>query len=305
MCRKMRSETAKRVVQPRLHRPDRTIHDFRDLGQVQAVQVVQHDHQAVLGSELVDRAEHKPSELRLLREMRWRAIFVRERLVDGVVQRGKDDAFAWAPVIGKIHRDAIQPGPQRGIRLESGERAVRARERVDDDLFSGGRVFRDGESEAEYPVAVAVEEGVEGDRVPVARRVHEIVVGAAIPARGVAVGLHAARSSGRKRRIPRRLRSPPSRPWSTTPPAIGAWMNSVALVARATWVTLSAPKNKRSPARASSTLRPSMACWSASRGRATPFKRYTCCTSPEQSRPSAVVPPHKYGTPMNISAVFR
>ena len=45
VCRKMHSETAERVVQTGFHRPDRTLDDFRDLRQVQAVQVVQHDHE--------------------------------------------------------------------------------------------------------------------------------------------------------------------------------------------------------------------------------------------------------------------
>src|SRR5438445_6256492 len=75
------------------------------------------------------------------------------------------------------------------------------------------------------------------------------------------------------------------------PPFIGAWRNSVALVASATWVTDSPPKKKRSPSLASSTSLPSIDCWSASRGSPTPFKRYTCCTNPEQSIPLRVATP--------------
>src|SRR6267378_5126517 len=63
VCRKMRSETAERVVQPGLHRPDRTIDDFRYLGEVQPVQVVQNDDKPMLRSERIDGAEDEPPEL--------------------------------------------------------------------------------------------------------------------------------------------------------------------------------------------------------------------------------------------------
>src|SRR2546428_9240105 len=107
-----------------------------------------------------------------------------------------------------------------------------AGEGVDDDLFGGRGILRDREPEAEDPIAIRVEECVECDGVAVARRVNEIVIGAAVPRRGVALRLHAVETSGRYRRIPRSLRSSPSRPRSTTPPSIGAGMNSLAPVAQ-------------------------------------------------------------------------
>src|SRR5207237_373795 len=234
--------------------PNPTSHGFRELGQVQSVHVVEHDHEPVFGPELVDGTQHEPSELRLLGDVGRRALVVLERHVGSLVEGREDHALARAPVVRKIDRDPIQPRPERIVGLEPGESAMRAGERVDDDLFRGRGVLGDREAEAEDPVPVPVEERVEGDGVAVPGRVHELVVGAAIPGPGVAAGC------GRYVRMTLSLRSGPSRLCSTTPPFIGAWTNSVALVASATWVTESAPKNMRSPARASSTFRPSMAC---------------------------------------------
>ena len=59
----MRSQTAERVVQARFDRTDRTVDDLRDLGEVQAVQVMQHDDEPVLGPKLVDRAKGKLMDL--------------------------------------------------------------------------------------------------------------------------------------------------------------------------------------------------------------------------------------------------
>ena len=195
----MRSETAQRVVQPRLHSPDRTVDHLRDLREVQAVQVVEHHHEAVLGSELVDGGEHKPAELGLLGHMRRRAVLVRERLVNCVVERGQDDAFPRTPVVRKVDRDAIQPGTQGSVGLETRERAVCTSERVDDDLFRGRGILRDREPEAEDPIAVAIEERVEGHGVAVACRVDQVVVGASVAGRRIAasIELHAEETSGR------------------------------------------------------------------------------------------------------------
>jgi hypothetical protein len=62
----MRSEPAQRVMEARLHRPNGAIHDLGDLRQVEAVQVMEHDDEAMLRPELLDGAEDEPSELRLL-----------------------------------------------------------------------------------------------------------------------------------------------------------------------------------------------------------------------------------------------
>ena len=169
MCRKMRSETAERVVQARLHRPDGAIHHLCDLREVQAVQVVEHDHEAVLRSELLDRAQHEPSELRLLGLVGGRAVLVRERLVDRVVERREDDALTRSPVVREVDRNPIQPRTQRGVRFEAGERTMGARESVDHDLFGGRGILRDREPEAEDPIAVFVEKGVKGLRLAVSR----------------------------------------------------------------------------------------------------------------------------------------
>src|SRR2546423_10765744 len=100
---------------------------------------------------------------------------------------------------------------------------MRARERVDDDLVGGRRVFGDSQTEPEDAVAIPVEEGVECLGDAVARRVHQIAVGASIAA-GLRVSreLHAFTSSGRWRRVTRSFRSPPSSPRSTMAPFIGA-----------------------------------------------------------------------------------
>jgi len=162
---------------------DRAVDHLRDLGEVQAVEVMQHHHEPVLRPELVDGGEHESAELRLFRDVRRGTVFVRDRHIDGIVQGGEDDAFARAPVVREVDRDSIQPGTQRCVRLEAGKRPVRSGERVDDDLFRGGRVLRDRETQPEDPIAVSVEERVERDGVAVARRVDQVVVGASIPGR--------------------------------------------------------------------------------------------------------------------------
>jgi len=45
----MRSEAPEGVVEAGLHRPDRAVDDLRDLGEVEAIHVVQDHDDAVLG----------------------------------------------------------------------------------------------------------------------------------------------------------------------------------------------------------------------------------------------------------------
>jgi hypothetical protein len=74
---------------------------------------------------------------------------------------------------------------------------MRARERVDHDLFRGGGILRDGEAETEDAVAIPVEERVKRGGLAVPRRIDELVVGAGFAARGVPFGLHSVETSGR------------------------------------------------------------------------------------------------------------
>jgi len=121
----MLSETTERVVQPRFDRSDRTLHDFRDLGEVQAVHVVEHDHEPVLGTQLVDGAEDEPAELGLLGDVRGGPLLVRYGLVHGVVERRQHDTLARAPVVREVDGDPIEPRAQRIVRLETREGAMR------------------------------------------------------------------------------------------------------------------------------------------------------------------------------------
>src|SRR5207244_5715554 len=137
MCRKMRSEPAEGVVQAGFDRSDRTVNDLSDLRQVQPVHVVQHDHEPVLGPELVNRAKDKLAKLGLLRDVRGRPLLVGERFVDRLIEGRQDQAFTRAAVVRKVDRYPFQPGPKRIVRLEARQGAMGPRERVHDDLFRG------------------------------------------------------------------------------------------------------------------------------------------------------------------------
>src|SRR5207302_3388494 len=254
MCRKMRSQAPQRVVQPGFHRADRAVHHLCDLREVEAVHVVENDHQPMLWAERVDRFEDDPTKLRLFGEQRRGGLVIREGVACGIVEGGKDHVLARAAVVRQVDRDPIEPRPERVVGFEARERPMRPSERVDDDLLSRGGILCDRETKPENTVSIPVEERVERGHVSIARRVHELAVTARVGVGGGLGGLHptSSRTGTRYRRIDRRRRSPPSCPSSTAPSFIGAWRNSVALVARPTCVTDSAPKNMRSPARASS-----------------------------------------------------
>jgi len=66
----MRSQAPQRVVEARFHRSDRAVHDLGDLGEVQAVHVMEDDDDPMLRTQRVDGGEHRSSQLRLFRERR-------------------------------------------------------------------------------------------------------------------------------------------------------------------------------------------------------------------------------------------
>src|SRR4029079_12355064 len=115
--------------------------------------------------------EHDASRLRELREAGWRAVAALHDLFGDVLDGAEDDALARPAVVRQVDRDPIQPGTQGAFGLEPRERAVRAGERVDDDLLGVRGILRDRQTETEDAVLVAVEERVERLHVAVARGV--------------------------------------------------------------------------------------------------------------------------------------
>src|SRR5687768_2347373 len=180
VCRKMRSKAAERVVQARLHRADRAVDYLSDLREVQAVHVMEHDDDAVLWSERVDRREHDPPHLGLLRQHGWRALLALERVVRRILERTDDHVLPRPPVVREIDGHAIEPRPEGTLGLETRERAMRAGKCVDRDLLSVRWIFRDREAEAEDAVAIPVEERVELEHVDVACGVHQLAIGAVL-----------------------------------------------------------------------------------------------------------------------------
>ncbi len=102
-----------------------------------------------------------------------------------ILEGAHDEALPRATVVREVHRDAIEPRTEASLGLEPRDRAVRARERVDDDLLRRGGILRDRETETEDAVLVAIEEGVERLHVTVARRVHELAVAARVDVSGL------------------------------------------------------------------------------------------------------------------------
>ena len=98
---------------------------------------MQDDDDPVLGTERVHGLQHQTAELGELGEGGGRAVLVGDCLVDDVVERGEHDVLPRPAVVRKIHRNAIEPRPQRIVWFESSERPVRAGERIDGDLFRG------------------------------------------------------------------------------------------------------------------------------------------------------------------------
>src|SRR2546421_8669667 len=80
VCHKMRSQPPERVVESGLHRSDGAIDHLRDLREVEAVHVMQDDHQAMLRAERVDRLQDDATDLGLFGEQGRRAFLIRERV---------------------------------------------------------------------------------------------------------------------------------------------------------------------------------------------------------------------------------
>src|SRR5678816_4715665 len=89
VCRKMRSEAPKGVVEARFHRADGAIHDLGDLGEVESVHVMEDDDYPVLGPKRVDRREHDPPHLGLLGKDRRRALLALEGVVRRLLERAE------------------------------------------------------------------------------------------------------------------------------------------------------------------------------------------------------------------------
>jgi hypothetical protein len=119
-----------------------------------------------------------------------------------VVERAEADTLPRPPVVREVDCDAVQPRPQGVVGLETLDRAVGAREGVDDDLLGGGRILRDREAETVDAVAVPVEQVVERGDVARSGRVDELTIAARLDGGAVALGARRA-GQGRYRRIAR------------------------------------------------------------------------------------------------------
>ena len=188
-------------MEPRLHGPDRDLDDLGDLGQMQPVQVMEHDDDLVLRAKCVDALQDDPPALGPLRRLARRFTLGGD-VLGPVIQRAEADALPRPAVVRQIDCDAVQPWPQRVVRLETLDRAVGAREGVDDDLLRGGRVLRDRQAEAVDAVAVAVEQIVEREGLARPGRMDELAIAARLDRDAVALGASLA-GQGRYRRIAR------------------------------------------------------------------------------------------------------
>src|SRR5439155_17262277 len=120
-----------------------------------------------------------------------------------------------------------------------------------------------------------------------------------------------SRLTATSRSLSRAARVPGSHGSCTIPPHAIVECTSVSpSPAKATWVMRAPPslrKNRRSPGRmASAATGAPHSTWSEeSRGRVSPRARKVVCTTPEQSTPHGVTPPHWYGAPAKCSRAQR
>src|SRR5919107_1472584 len=181
-------EVAPRAEQARLHGPERRLGDPRDLLVAQALDVAQHEHDAVLGRQPAKLALEPRDALAALQALGGQARDLPlgpRGLLAGVL-----DGLGAPPrqvVDRRVVRDLQQPRAERRVRAEALEAVERAQERVLADVL-GVLAAGDPARDAEHDVAVSLDERLERAQVAPQGRLDVGVVALGGRARGYVAG---------------------------------------------------------------------------------------------------------------------